>query len=88
MPLAKKLQIKDGQTIRLVNAPTDFSLDASTTRSASADAVLAFAKNKAELDTHATPTLDAAREDRLSWIAYPLHAREAHVYDFRLVSMC
>lgn len=71
MSLAKKLQIKDGHKVRLVNAPTTFTLDAPTTRSESADAVLVFAKNKAELNDHATPAFDAAREDRLSWIAYP-----------------
>ena len=71
MSLAKKLQIKAGQKVRLVNAPKGFSLDAPTTKAASADVVLVFAKNKAELDKRATSALEAAREDRLSWIAYP-----------------
>lgn len=71
MSLAKKLQIKAGQKVRLVSAPKGFSCDAPTTKAASADVVLIFVKNKAELDTRAGPALEAAREDRLSWIAYP-----------------
>lgn len=71
MSLAKKLQIKGGQKARLVNAPKGFSLDVSTTKAASADVVLVFAKNKAELDKRAAPAIDAARNDRLSWIAHP-----------------
>jgi hypothetical protein len=38
---------------------------------ASADAVVAFARNRAELDTVAAPAVEAARQDRLAWIAYP-----------------
>ena len=44
MSLAKKLQIKSGQTVLLVNAPDGFSIDAPTTKSKSADAVLVFRK--------------------------------------------
>jgi hypothetical protein len=36
-----------------------------------ADAVVAFARNKAELDSVAAPAIEAARQDRLAWIAYP-----------------
>jgi len=71
MSLAKKLQIKSGQKVRLVNAPKSFSLDAPITPAASADVVLVFAKNRAELDKRVGPALEAAREDRLSWISYP-----------------
>ena len=71
MSLAKKLQIKSGQTVLLVNAPDGFSIDAPTTKSKSADAVLVFARNKKELDKRAGSALDAARKDQLSWIAYP-----------------
>lgn len=72
MSLAKKLQIKVGQKVRLVNAPKGFALDAPTTWAASAEAVLVFVKTKAEVDERSAPALEAASEDRLAWIAYPM----------------
>jgi len=36
-----------------------------------ADAVVAFARNRAELDSVAVPAIEAARLDKLAWIAYP-----------------
>lgn len=36
-----------------------------------ADAVVAFARNADDLQTVAGPALEAARQDRLAWIAYP-----------------
>ena len=71
MSLAKKLQIKSGQTVLLVNAPEGFSIGASTTKSKSANVVLVFQGNKKELDKRAGSTLEAERMNRLSWIAYP-----------------
>lgn len=71
MSLASKLQIKPDQKVRLVNAPPGFELDAPTTRAGSAPAVLVFVRNAKELESKAAPALEAAREDRLAWIAYP-----------------
>ncbi len=71
MSLAKKLQIKAGQKVHLANTPRDFSVDVPRTEATSADAVLVFARNKEELDKRVVPALEAAHEDRLSWIAYP-----------------
>ena len=71
MSLAKKLQIKAGQKVHLVNTPRDFSLDVPTTGATSADAVLVLARNKEELDKCVVPALEAAHQDRLSWVAYP-----------------
>jgi hypothetical protein len=67
--VSKKLQLKEGSKVKLVNGPKGFELDAP--KSSSGDAVLVFAKNAAELAKFAEPALAAAREDRLSWIAYP-----------------
>lgn len=71
MSLGKKLNLKDAQKIRVVNAPKGLALDLPTTKAASADAVLVFVKDEAELSAQAGPALEAARADRLSWIAYP-----------------
>jgi hypothetical protein len=70
MSIATKLQLKEGETVRLVNAPKDVDLGVeSTTRGA--DAVIVFVRNRSELDKHAKVALDHAAEDRLTWIAYP-----------------
>lgn len=71
MSLAKKLQIKNDHKVRLVNAPKGFSIDAPTTKAKSAEAVMVFVKSGAELDKRAAPAVEAARDDRLAWIAYP-----------------
>ena len=71
MSLAAKLQVKAGQRVRRVNAPRGFALDAPTTRSPAAEGVLVFVKDQAELRKHAGPAVEAARADRLAWVAYP-----------------
>jgi hypothetical protein len=71
MEVAKKLQLKDASKVRVVNLPGGVELDVETSAAEAADAVLVFAKNKAELEQHAEPAVEAARADRLSWIAYP-----------------
>jgi hypothetical protein len=69
-PLSAKLQIKEGQTVVVLNPPTGFELDAQVTEGA-ADAILVFVRNHAELEALGAPLFDAAREDRLAWLAYP-----------------
>ena len=76
MDIAKKLQIKSGQTVFVGNSPEGFTLDlpeaASLTDSADgADAALVFVKDSSELETHAGPFIDAARRDALAYVAYP-----------------
>lgn len=71
MSLAKKLQIREGQTVRLINAPSGFAVDAPTTKSADADVVLLFVHDRAEVATLAAAAVDLARRDGLAWIAYP-----------------
>jgi len=70
-----KLQIKPGQTLAVLGLPrgVDLALPADVTvvpDAAKADAVLAFVASAAELD-RARPAVEAARADRLAWIAYP-----------------
>ena len=42
-----------------------------TERADEAGAVIAFARTMADLGSAASPAIDAARQDRLAWIAYP-----------------
>ena len=76
MDVAKKLQVKSGQTVFVRNAPEGFTLDlpeeASLTDSGDvADAVLVFVRDSSELATHGGPFIDAARRDALAYVAYP-----------------
>ena len=73
MDVSAKLQIKPGQRVATVGAPGDvppLAVDAAETPEA-ADVVVAFVRSKAELATLAVPAIEAARGDRLAWIAYP-----------------
>ena len=76
MEISAKLQLKPGQRLATV-AETDAvpstageTIEPADSPSA-ADAVIAFVLTLAALDTIATPAIEAAREDRLAWIAYP-----------------
>lgn len=70
--LAKKLNLKDGVKLRVIGMPKDVDLcDLQTTAAGDAEAVLAFAKTLAEVDATCGPTVEAARADRIAWIAYP-----------------
>jgi hypothetical protein len=71
MDVAKKLQIKEGSKVAVVNPPAGVTLDVDVGSGGGTEAVLVFAKNAAELEQHAEPAVEAARADRLSWIAYP-----------------
>lgn len=71
MSLAAKLNMKEGQKARIVNMPKGLELELPKTTAASADAVLVFATNKAELAKHGAPAIEAAKADKLAWIAYP-----------------
>ena len=70
--LAKKLNLKEGMRLRVMRKPGDVKLDdIPITTSLNADAVLVFVKTRAELDTTCGPVIEAARIDRIAWIAYP-----------------
>ena len=71
MQVAAKLQIKPGQKVAVVNLPSNVNLDVDLASGEGADAVLVFARNQAELKEHMSPAIEAARVDRVSWIAYP-----------------
>ena len=67
--LAQKLQLKPGETMRVVNAPAGLTLDVPS--SAKSDAVLLFVNSVKELERHAPGVLKALPHDGLLWIAYP-----------------
>jgi hypothetical protein len=76
MEISAKLQIKPGQLVATM-AETDEApaLAAPGTEPAAspaaADVVVAFIRTRAGLGTVATPAVEAARQDKLAWIAYP-----------------
>jgi hypothetical protein len=70
MSLTAKLQIKQGQTVSVINPPSEVDLDVPTAED-SQDIVLLFVRNRDELDALGEPFFRAAREDRLAWLAYP-----------------
>jgi len=70
MSLAKKLQIREGQSVRLINPPAGFILDAPATESGT-PTLLLFAKDSKSLKSLGKPVFEAAKQDRLAWIAYP-----------------
>ena len=72
MSLAKKLNLRPGVKARVVGKPRGLDLgDVETTAAAGAPAVLVFAATRAELDAKGGPFVEAAREDRIAWVAYP-----------------
>jgi len=78
MSLAKKLNVKDGITVRVVGKPEGVDLGDVPTATAAdaygthgAQGVLVFARTLADVEATCDPAVEAAREDRLAWIAYP-----------------
>ena len=66
MDLAAKLQLKPPARIEVINAPMPLDLPAGE-----GEAVLVFVETTAEVETAAGPAIEAARADRVAWIAYP-----------------
>jgi hypothetical protein len=76
MDVTAKLQIKPGQRVATLGGTGD--VPSVVTPGANppadpgdADAVIAFARNRAELAAVAAPAVEAARQGKLAWIAYP-----------------
>jgi hypothetical protein len=73
--IAAKLQIKPGTQVAVVEGPDQgpdlTSLGPLASNPAEAGAVVAFARRRADLTQAAAPAVEAARDDRLAWIAYP-----------------
>jgi hypothetical protein len=71
MQVAKKLQVKEGAKVCVVNLPRDVELDVQTATGEPSDAILVFVRDRGDLEQYTEPAMEAARADRLSWIAYP-----------------
>jgi len=73
--LASKLQIKPGAVVSVIGAPPDgpdlSGLGPAAAGPAEAGVVIAFVRQSAELAGIAVAAIEAARDDRLAWIAYP-----------------
>lgn len=71
MSLAKKLNLKPGMTVLVIGRPRGVDLGDVATASGRTDGVLVFATTLAEVDRKCGPALEAAKADRIAWIAYP-----------------
>lgn len=71
MSLAKKLNLKEGMKLRVLGKPRDVELDDVTTTTSSKEGVLVFVKTLAEVDSKCAPLVEAAKQDRIAWVAYP-----------------
>lgn len=72
MDLASRLDLPEGEPIRLLNTPPELVLTLPV--SSTASAVLAFAYDQTDL-AKCKPALEAAREGHVAWIAYPKAGR-------------
>lgn len=70
MPLSVKMQIPKGAKVRVINPPNDFRIDAIVSEK-SRDVILLFALDSKTLKKTGKPLFEAARADKLAWIAYP-----------------
>lgn len=74
MTISGKLQIKPGHTVVVLSPPDDveLGLEDAIASTHEADALLVFVRKAADLDTdEVAHVLEAARQDKLAWVAYP-----------------
>jgi hypothetical protein len=71
LDISKKLQLPVGTPVFLVDAPSELDLGVQISKRAGGAAVLVFAVNSEALKANAKTAVDAAKEDRLCWVAYP-----------------
>jgi len=71
--LAKKLQLRPGQAVRLLHAPGGLELDVPEvgTSETETPATLVFVTTFAEAEENVGPAVEAAASDQLTWVAYP-----------------
>ena len=70
--LAKKLNVKSGVQVRVIDIPSDVDLNGlATTDLESAGAVLLFVRTQAEADVRSAPVVAAANGGKIAWMAYP-----------------
>jgi hypothetical protein len=72
--LVQKLQLKDGQSLKLVNSPAGyeaFLTSEGIQTGAGPDAVLIFTSSLAEVNQVVPPAFQSVHTDALVWVAYP-----------------
>jgi hypothetical protein len=71
--LAKKLQLRPGQALRVRHAPDGMDLDMPPAGEAGvpAPATLVFVTTAAQAEERVAPAVAAALTDDLTWVAYP-----------------
>lgn len=72
--LVKKLQLKDGQSLKPVNPPAGYELFLASEKvsiAESSDAVLLFTNSLAEVEQIVPPAFQSVQADTLVWVAYP-----------------
>ena len=75
LTVAQKLQIKAGP-VAIIGKPESVELDlppelSTTPDAAHATVVVVFVTQDSDVDKVATPAIEAAKADKLAWIAYP-----------------
>lgn len=78
-PLLEKIGVKPGFSVLVLGAPVDVmplltlppGATLQTVRSGQCDAVLLFARSKAEVDGNARTAVEATKPGGLLWVAYP-----------------
>jgi hypothetical protein len=69
--IEKKLLIKPGKSVVLLNAPIGFDTEMTTDKKINADVVIAFVKSKKDVDQLSSRAIRCAKEDGVLWFAYP-----------------
>lgn len=69
--LDAKLQIKPGKSVAVLDAPFEVPLEAAPADVQTADAVIAFVRNQAELDGRAGLFREVVGRGGMAWVAYP-----------------
>lgn len=71
--LAKKLLLKPGTSLHLVSPPDGFreTLGVDEAVTSPADVVVAFMRNKVDVDSGAAAAIDAVKPRGVLWFAYP-----------------
>ena len=70
--LGKKLNLKRDAKVRVLAKPVDVDLSGlAITPSTKAQGIIAFVTTLADVKANAGPVVDAAKDDRIAWLAYP-----------------
>lgn len=70
--LSTKLNLREGMGVRVIAKPETVQLAGlGEPGDPSTDAVLAFVLNLEDVERKADPVVEAAKEDRIAWMAYP-----------------